>query len=58
MKHMIRVRLLAWSGPIILSSLTMFSSQLSSIPSCFTSFGRVFWYPLSRSLCLLTKEAS
>ena len=36
------------------------SLQLASIRSCFTSFGRVrpFWCPLSRSSCLLCKEAS
>ena len=28
------MRLLAWSAHIVLSSLTMFSSQLVSIPSC------------------------
>ena len=46
--------------PIILSSLTMLSSQLASIPPSFTSFGCVppIWCPLARSSSLLCKEVS
>jgi hypothetical protein len=58
MKWMIKGAASGMKWPIILSSLTTFPSQFLSIPSYFTSFGRVFWYPLSRSSCLLCKEAS
>ncbi|KIJ90780.1 hypothetical protein K443DRAFT_14955 [Laccaria amethystina LaAM-08-1] len=58
MKWMIKGAASGMKWPIILSSLTTFPSQFLSIPSYFTSFGCVFWYPLSRSSCLLCKEAS
>ena len=60
MMWMIKSAASSMKWPIILSLLTMFSSQRAPIPSCSTCFGRVppFWCPSSHSSCLSCKEVS